>query len=218
MTYITDIDPTSPAFNAPAGNGDDEIRELKGDVKNSFPNISGAVTKTHTQINNLAEIDDLIPVGSAAFFAQAAAPTGWTKSTGFADGALRIVTGASGGTTGGSVSFSGVFREERPTTTEGDHSHTITVNDHTLTAAESGLPSHSHNIEADFGSAVVGGTFGVSSTQNRDPDFSTQPAGGTDASEGHNHGASSNTTGDHSHTVNTDVQYMDAILCIKDAY
>ena len=51
MAFIVDIDPLSPAFNGPAGQGDDELRVLKGDVKNSYPAIAGPVGATHTELN-----------------------------------------------------------------------------------------------------------------------------------------------------------------------
>ena len=49
------------------------------------------------------------PTGTAMLFAQAAAPTGWTKSTTHNDKALRVVSGATGGAGAGSVEFSTVF-------------------------------------------------------------------------------------------------------------
>ena len=51
MAYISDIDDSLPASGGDAGQGDDEIRQLKTDVSQSFPNVSGAVTATHTEIN-----------------------------------------------------------------------------------------------------------------------------------------------------------------------
>lgn len=56
MAYIEGIDTSKPAFNDPAGEGDDQIRTFKGDVKTSFPNINGPVTVTPTQLNYTAYI------------------------------------------------------------------------------------------------------------------------------------------------------------------
>ena len=49
------------------------------------------------------------PSGTKMLFHQSAAPTGWTKQTTINDSALRVVSGTSGGGTGGSVAFSTLF-------------------------------------------------------------------------------------------------------------
>lgn len=66
----------------------------------------------------------VIPQGTAMVFAQAAAPTGWTKVTSQNDRMLRVVSGTGGGT-GGSWTISGV-----------------TVDGHALTIQE--MPVHHH--------------------------------------------------------------------------
>ena len=67
MTYITDINPNDPAFNSPAGQGDDQIRALKADIQQSLPAIAGAVTLTHTEINALpSDIALKAPLASPA--------------------------------------------------------------------------------------------------------------------------------------------------------
>jgi len=53
MAYITGLDVASPADTDNASQGAGKIRELKTDVKASFPNVAGAVTLTHTAINAL---------------------------------------------------------------------------------------------------------------------------------------------------------------------
>ena len=53
MAYISGIDTASPGSTAAAGQGDDEIRSLKIDVKASFPQISGAVTANQGELNTL---------------------------------------------------------------------------------------------------------------------------------------------------------------------
>jgi hypothetical protein len=68
----------------------------------------------------------LVPAGTVMLFCQAAAPVGWTQLTTHNDKALRIVSGAGGGS-GGTNSFSSVQAQ-------------TTIGNHTLTTAE--LPSH----------------------------------------------------------------------------
>lgn len=53
-TYISDLNASNPASGDAKSEGDDHIRLVKSTIKATFPNITGAVTKTHTQINALA--------------------------------------------------------------------------------------------------------------------------------------------------------------------
>lgn len=50
-TYISDLVSTNPAANDAKSVGDDHIRLLKSTVKATFPNVTGAVTATHTELN-----------------------------------------------------------------------------------------------------------------------------------------------------------------------
>lgn len=49
--YISDLVVTNPTGTDPKSQGDDHIRLLKSTIKTTFPNISGAVTPTHTELN-----------------------------------------------------------------------------------------------------------------------------------------------------------------------
>lgn len=51
-TYTSDLVVTNPTGSDPLAFADDHLRLIKSSIKNTFPNISGAVTKTHTQIND----------------------------------------------------------------------------------------------------------------------------------------------------------------------
>lgn len=50
--YINQLNVAYPAGGDQRSFGDDHIKLIKGALKRSFPNIGGAVTKTHTQLNN----------------------------------------------------------------------------------------------------------------------------------------------------------------------
>ena len=50
-TYISDLVVTNPTAPDGLNQGDDHLRLIKATIKNTFPNITGAVSKTHTQIN-----------------------------------------------------------------------------------------------------------------------------------------------------------------------
>lgn len=54
-TYISDLVSTNPASGDSKSQGDDHLRLIKAALLATFPNISGEVTPTHTQINGVAE-------------------------------------------------------------------------------------------------------------------------------------------------------------------
>ena len=51
--FIDDIDPTQPPGTDNFSEGDNHLRNFKKSVQDSLPNISGAMTATHTELNNL---------------------------------------------------------------------------------------------------------------------------------------------------------------------
>lgn len=71
-TTINELDATKPGINDLKSEGDDHIRLLKSTVKATFPNITGAVTATHTSLNT---IDAKAPLASPTFTGTPAAPT-----------------------------------------------------------------------------------------------------------------------------------------------
>lgn len=100
------------------------LQGIKNVIKNTFPNIDGAVTLTPTQFNAAIQLVS----GTAMMFSGPSVPTGWTQDTSVPDYMLRIVNTAGGGTGGTSDFFT-------------DLSNT-TVAGHSLTVAE--MPAHSH--------------------------------------------------------------------------
>ena len=53
-TYISGLDSANPLATDPKSQGDDHLRLIKSAVKASFPCVTGAVTATHTQLNDVA--------------------------------------------------------------------------------------------------------------------------------------------------------------------
>lgn len=53
-TYINGLDVTNPTATDPKSQGDDHLRLLKSTLKATFPAVTGAVTASHTQLNNAA--------------------------------------------------------------------------------------------------------------------------------------------------------------------
>jgi len=52
-TYIDSLNTSNPGATDSVAQGDDHIRLLKSTIKNTFPNITGAMTSTHTELNLL---------------------------------------------------------------------------------------------------------------------------------------------------------------------
>jgi hypothetical protein len=50
-TYIDGLVITNPTGTDPRSQGDDHIRLVKATIRSTFPNVSGAMTATHTELN-----------------------------------------------------------------------------------------------------------------------------------------------------------------------
>ena len=82
-TYINGLVATNPAGTDARSQGDDHIRMVKSAVKATFPNITGAVTPTHTELNYVdgvtsalqTQMDTKAPSASPTFTGTPAAPT-----------------------------------------------------------------------------------------------------------------------------------------------
>lgn len=90
---------------------------------------AGKIDELETEINIV-----VIPTGTVMVFFQAAAPTGWTQNTTHTDKALRVVSGAGGGSAG----------------THGFSTH-VANSGHTHTVASSGGHAHGGNSIAPPG-------------------------------------------------------------------
>jgi hypothetical protein len=58
VTYINNLDPSLPSGGDSIAEGDDHIRNVKKGIKATFPNVTGAVTATHTQLNKVADLEN----------------------------------------------------------------------------------------------------------------------------------------------------------------
>lgn len=140
------------------------------------------------------------PAGTAMLFAQSAAPTGWTKSTSHNDKAMRVVSGTTGGGSGGSVAFSTFFGR---TATDA------------VTLSEANLPPHAHklNFNNNLGNSNL---------------FDNLPFGiaGSGSVQIFNNGATQNTASGQiantgsgtsfSPAIDCRVQYVDVIIATKN--
>lgn len=55
-TYISDLNASNPPGTDQKKQGDDHIRLIKATLLNTVPNLTGAMTATHTQLNKLASM------------------------------------------------------------------------------------------------------------------------------------------------------------------
>lgn len=100
--------------------------------------------------------------GTALLFYQAAAPTGWTKSTTNDNKALRVVSGTTGGSAGGTVAFTTAFASQTPAGTVST-TNTATTAAGTIGGSVDGtaitttqMPAHAHGINDPGHSHSVG--------------------------------------------------------------
>lgn len=88
-TYISDLVVTNPTGADAKSTADDHLRLLKSTVKNTFPNVTGAVTPSHTVLNYLTgvtsavqtQLDAKAPLASPTFTGTPAAPTATTGTS-----------------------------------------------------------------------------------------------------------------------------------------
>jgi hypothetical protein len=162
--------------------------------------VGGTLVATFSS-TGLVVTGPLIPSGTVMLFVQTAAPTGWTKSEAHNDKALRIVSGAGGGT-GGTVAFETAFASQGVAGTVGDT---------TLTTSQ--IPSHNHEtIDPAYGYQPVyyqisGLSFSLTGGSNIG--FSAVNTGYSGGGNSHTHTFSGT-------AIDMDVQYVDCIICTKD--
>lgn len=194
--YISDLVPTNPLGSDPLAFADDHLRLVKATLKSTFPNVTGAVTKTHAELNTA--YDSRVPAGGIIMWsgAQASIPLGWLLCNGlsgtpnlmdrFVMGAGSLYTvGSTGGTKDAVVpAHSHTATLVGATNTAGSHTHSI--ND----------PAHRHiaNVPNEFAvgeasSSGNGSSDGVNYA-GRNPFTSTSTTG-----------ISLNSAGEHAHTL-----------------
>jgi microcystin-dependent protein len=131
-SFISQLNVANPLSTDTVSQADDHLRLIKAVLKNTFPNLSSAVTATASQLNAP------VPVGFIGMWSgsTAAIPTGWALcngSNGTPDLRDRFVVGAGStyavGNTGGAA---------------------------TVTLTEAQIPSHTHTISATATSAAAG--------------------------------------------------------------
>tara|TARA_B110000977_G_scaffold167610_1_gene216325 strand:+ start:1168 stop:1830 length:663 start_codon:yes stop_codon:yes gene_type:complete len=171
-----------------------------------------------------------VPSGTVMVFYQAAAPTGWTKSTSNNDKALRVVSGNGGGTGGTHAlssppSLAHTHTSAAHVHSVGAHSHgnNLSAAAHTLSTAQ--MPSHTHSHVGNGGPYYADNSgAGASNVQSH------RTTGATGGGGSHSHsmsGSVSNSTAFNSSSAGGDAttsttptafapQYIDVIICAKN--
>ena len=181
-TYIDSLNASNPTATDALSQADDHMRLIKSTIKATFPNISGAVTSSHTELNlldGLATTDILMPSGSVIIYGGTSAPTGWLFCDGSAISrstyaalftAIATTYGAGNGSTTfnvpdirGRVVAGKEASASRLTTGTGNiDGGTLGAvggnQGHTLTSAQSGLPAHNHSLTMDAHTHTFTGT------------------------------------------------------------
>ena len=164
------------------------IKSKIGDpIKTAFDTCQTNITDV---VDNEIEAYFWAEPTTAVLFYQAAAPTNWTKSVANNDKAIRIVSGLTGGTAGGTTAFSSVLAARTIA-----QANLPNVNfSNSLTAA-----SHTHSISITSGNNNVGHTHTYSgTTSGRSAAHTHSGTTGTmNSNTSHSHseeGVSNNTT------------------------
>ena len=179
---------TSGAFTVtftPVAGGGTSVSVAQGSRATIYSDGVNLATVTPT-------VPVIIPAGTAALFAQTAAPTGWTKSTTHNNKALRVVSGTAG--SGGTTDFTSVF-SSRTITTANMPSHTHVLTD----------PGHAHQIA--FRQGVTAGGSGE--------ELQNSPSSGSYVSASATTGITIANTGGGT-AMDFAVQYVDVIIATKD--
>ena len=236
-TFIDSLNVANPVSTDALAQADDHLRLIKSTIKATFPNLAGAVTLTHAEINALQGLAGQLsaPQGTKMVFASHPAPTGWTTQTDN-DKALRVVDGSTTLGTGGSAAFTSAFASYTPT---GSVNSPITgsVGGTSLSVAQ--IPAHRHFIAANITGNALGALTASNSARrggheelqsNNSEDYHLGGAGSTDATIGRSSSVGNSPANTHTHDTGTlsvtssfagdvkdfAVQYVDVIIAQKD--
>lgn len=184
------------------------------DAVNSAVSTTAATSKAAKTAYDKA-VAATFPAGTKLLFHQAAAPTGWTKQTTVNDATLRVVSGTTGGGTGGSVAFSTLFAAGKAVTLSGNVGAT------TLTANQG--PKHYHRMAVQVNVSDMEMIRLYANTAWGSPPESALPTDSgfyeprltglvthyTGGSQSHTHTLSGKAT------IALNVKYTDVIICAK---
>lgn len=172
----------------------------EGDVKNWLTSVYnylvGLFGIDGTKATAIATLGaSPFPAGTKMLFAQASAPTGWTKDATHNDKSLRVVSGTGGGS-GGSVAFSTLFGR-------------TAVDGSSLSIAQ--MAAHNHYLRS-----VPGTNSSSPQGLSSDVDSSRYAASIYGTSNGDPQASNTGSGSSHTHGLDLRVQYVDVIIASKD--
>jgi len=80
-TYIDDLDANLPAAGDNFSQGDDHLRLIKSTIKATFPNLTGAIAPTHTELNFVDGVTSNIQTQFNTLSAYVGEPYTWVSKT-----------------------------------------------------------------------------------------------------------------------------------------
>ena len=211
-TYINSLNSSNPVATDGLAFADDHLRLIKATILASFPNITGAMTATHTVLNGLdarvtAIESGVHASGTKMLFQQSTAPTGWTKDTNYNDHAIRVVTGTA--SSGGTNAFSTLDATASGTI---NTSVTGSVGGTAITNAQ--LPNNWYHKPNTPGGSLSD-NYANFNYQAHHVDWITYRIQG--GGQTHTHSLSLSATSTFTGSANAlDVQYVDVIVATKD--
>jgi microcystin-dependent protein len=204
--YISDLNVANPLSTDSVAQADDHIRLIKQVIKTTFPNVTGPVTATHTQLSQI------IPAGLIAMWSgnTSNVPLGWALcngQSGTPDLRDRFIVGAGStygtNTNGGSLTTAGGGSHSHTALEAGAHTHAGATAGHALTTAQ--IPSHTHGLYYTVANSYGGGT-GAGITAISSASGTNEPnVGSTGSGQAHSHAI--NSDGAHTHVVSTVVDH-----------
>lgn len=185
--------------------------------KENIQDIVGSMVTSNTETGIAVSYDDAgttgtgklnfdvtnIPAGTVMVFYQSAAPTGWTQVATQNNKALRVVSGAGGGS-GGTHGLSS------PPSTSHSHSHNLSGAATTLSISQ--MPSHTHTV---WGGSVNNAAGGDNVGVRLHNGTGAPPSGATGGGGSHYHNMSGNISSDTPTAFAP--QYIDVIICSKNS-
>lgn len=154
FNYIDSLNTANPTATDNVSEGDDHIRGIKTTLKNTFPNVNGAVSKTDEELNNT--ISQTSSTGSAPLPSGTTAQRDGTPSAGYlrwntTDTSAEVYDGSAWTAVGGGN-----------TTDEGlyEHSHTISAN-YSITSGNNALTAGPITINSGVSVTVPTGSTWV---------------------------------------------------------
>lgn len=222
-SYLHQLEPSNPAPTDQLRQADDHIRLIKQVLQDTFPNIAGAVTSTHTELNGLYSEPigviklwygslGTIPTGYAACQGQTLAKSDGSGNITLPDLRDKVVIGA--GTVAAQGASAGAATASTTISTAADHTHSTPAHTHTFavsggttSASTAGsLSTTSIDVDDSAGSpAPVINSVSLSSTSH------THTYGGASGTTDASAAGTSGAGGSHTHTATNISTYQPSL-------